>query len=98
MADTIGAGHDTLSDVADDLRHTHKTWLIEDGIPEITKARRLGTPPRRHSALTTVGRSTNLLHSVMATRSQTRTVDGRSGWGPLNACDPQAAASVISLR
>ncbi|MEU8015939.1 tyrosine-type recombinase/integrase [Micromonospora parva] len=25
-----------------DLRHTHKTWLIEDGIPEITQARRLG--------------------------------------------------------
>jgi integrase len=25
-----------------DLRHTHKTWLIEDGIPEIAQARRLG--------------------------------------------------------
>ena len=25
-----------------DLRHTHKTWLIEDGIPEIVQARRLG--------------------------------------------------------
>jgi hypothetical protein len=23
-------------------RHTHKTWLIEDGIPEIVQARRLG--------------------------------------------------------
>jgi integrase len=25
-----------------DLRHIHKTWLIEDGIPEIAQARRLG--------------------------------------------------------
>ncbi|MBF9129142.1 tyrosine-type recombinase/integrase, partial [Plantactinospora sp. S1510] len=25
-----------------DLRHTHKTWMIEDGIPEIAQARRLG--------------------------------------------------------
>jgi integrase len=25
-----------------DLRHTHKTWLIEDGIPEIAQARRMG--------------------------------------------------------
>jgi integrase len=25
-----------------DLRHTHKTWLIEDGIPEIAQACRLG--------------------------------------------------------
>jgi integrase len=25
-----------------DLRHTRKTWLIEDGIPEIAQARRLG--------------------------------------------------------
>ena len=24
-----------------DTRHTHKTWLIEDGIPEIAQARRL---------------------------------------------------------
>jgi len=25
-----------------DLRHSHKTWLIEDAIPEIAQARRLG--------------------------------------------------------
>ncbi len=25
-----------------DTRHTHKTWLIEDDIPEIAQARRLG--------------------------------------------------------
>ncbi len=25
-----------------DLRHTHKTWMIEDGIPEVAQARRLG--------------------------------------------------------
>jgi integrase len=25
-----------------DLRHSQKTWLIEDGIPEIAQARRLG--------------------------------------------------------
>jgi integrase len=25
-----------------DLRHTHKTWLIEDDIPEIAQATRLG--------------------------------------------------------
>ena len=25
-----------------DLRHTHKVWLIEDGIPEIVQAKRLG--------------------------------------------------------
>lgn len=25
-----------------DLRHTHKTWLIEDGIPDIVQAKRLG--------------------------------------------------------
>ena len=25
-----------------DLRHTQKTWLIEDGIPEIAQAKRLG--------------------------------------------------------
>jgi integrase len=25
-----------------DLRHTHKTWLIEDAIPEIAQAKRLG--------------------------------------------------------
>ncbi|GAA3781964.1 hypothetical protein GCM10022225_82930 [Plantactinospora mayteni] len=25
-----------------DLRHTHKTWMIEDAIPEIAQARRLG--------------------------------------------------------
>jgi integrase len=25
-----------------DLRHTHKTWLIEDDIPEIAQAKRLG--------------------------------------------------------
>jgi integrase len=25
-----------------DLRHTHKTWLIEDDIPEVAQARRLG--------------------------------------------------------
>ena len=25
-----------------DLRHTHKTWLIEDEIPEIAQAKRLG--------------------------------------------------------
>jgi integrase len=25
-----------------DLRHTHKTWLIEDDIPEIVQAQRLG--------------------------------------------------------
>ena len=25
-----------------DLRHTHKTWLIEDGVPEIVQCKRLG--------------------------------------------------------
>lgn len=25
-----------------DLRHTHKTWLIEDGVPEVAQAKRLG--------------------------------------------------------
>ena len=25
-----------------DLRHTHKTWLIEDDIPEVAQAQRLG--------------------------------------------------------
>jgi integrase len=25
-----------------DLRHAHKTWLIEDDIPEIAQAKRLG--------------------------------------------------------
>ncbi len=25
-----------------DLRHSHKTWLIEDGVPEIAQALRLG--------------------------------------------------------
>jgi integrase len=25
-----------------DLRHTHKTWLIEDDIPEVAQAKRLG--------------------------------------------------------
>lgn len=25
-----------------DLRHSHKTWLIEDGIPEVAQAKRLG--------------------------------------------------------
>jgi integrase len=25
-----------------DTRHSHKTWLIEDGVPEIAQARRLG--------------------------------------------------------
>jgi integrase len=25
-----------------DLRHSHKTWLIEDDIPEIAQAKRLG--------------------------------------------------------
>jgi integrase len=24
------------------LRHSHKTWLIEDGVPEIAQAKRLG--------------------------------------------------------
>jgi integrase len=25
-----------------DLRHTHKTWLIEDDIPEVAQAKKLG--------------------------------------------------------
>ena len=25
-----------------DLWHTHKTWLIEDGVPEVAQAKRLG--------------------------------------------------------
>ena len=25
-----------------DLRHSHKTWLIEDGVPEAAQAKRLG--------------------------------------------------------
>ena len=25
-----------------DLRHTHKTWLIEDGVPEVAQSKRLG--------------------------------------------------------
>ena len=25
-----------------DLRHSHKTWLIEDGVPEVAQAKRLG--------------------------------------------------------
>jgi len=25
-----------------DLRHTHKTWMIEDGVPEVAQAKRLG--------------------------------------------------------
>jgi integrase len=25
-----------------DLRHTHKTWMIEDGVPKIAQAKRLG--------------------------------------------------------
>ncbi|WP_239314090.1 tyrosine-type recombinase/integrase [Plantactinospora mayteni] len=25
-----------------DLRHSHKTWLIEDGAPEVAQAKRLG--------------------------------------------------------
>jgi integrase len=25
-----------------DLRHTHKTWLIEDYIPKVAQAKRLG--------------------------------------------------------
>ncbi|MFL6125056.1 MAG: hypothetical protein ACJ73U_36215, partial [Actinophytocola sp.] len=24
------------------LRHTHKTWLIEDGVPEVVQCKRLG--------------------------------------------------------
>ncbi|MFI0772894.1 tyrosine-type recombinase/integrase [Streptomyces melanosporofaciens] len=24
------------------LRHSHKTWLIEDGVPQVAQARRLG--------------------------------------------------------
>ncbi len=47
-----------------DLRHSHKTWLIEDNIPEIAQARRLGhrlpgvrgiyshvTPPMQHRVI-----------------------------------------------
>jgi integrase len=25
-----------------DLRHTHKTWMIEDDVPEVAQCRRLG--------------------------------------------------------
>ena len=25
-----------------DLRHTHKTWMIEDSVPEVAEAKRLG--------------------------------------------------------
>ena len=25
-----------------DLRHTHKTWLIEDGVPEVLQHKRIG--------------------------------------------------------
>ena len=25
-----------------DLRHTHKTWMIEDNVPEVAQAKRLG--------------------------------------------------------
>jgi integrase len=32
-----------------DTRHTHKTWLIEDDIPEIAQARRLGHRLPRHT-------------------------------------------------
>ena len=31
-----------------DTRHTHKTWLIDDDIPEIAQARRLGHRLPRH--------------------------------------------------
>lgn len=39
-AEGIGPIHPRLH--FHDLRHTHKTWLIEDGIPEIAQAQRLG--------------------------------------------------------
>ncbi|MFI5895941.1 hypothetical protein ACIA5D_38175 [Actinoplanes sp. NPDC051513] len=33
-----------------DLRHTHKTWMIEDEVPEVAQAKRLGHRlPWRHS-------------------------------------------------
>jgi integrase len=29
-----------------DLRHTHKTWLIEDGVPRVLQLQRLGHKPK----------------------------------------------------
>jgi integrase len=52
-----------------DLRHTHKTWMIEDDIPEIAQARRLGhrLPGVRgiysHVTPTMIARITNSLQA-----------------------------------
>jgi integrase len=31
-----------LAGSSHDLRHSHKTWLIEDDVPEVAQAKRLG--------------------------------------------------------
>jgi integrase len=50
-----------------DLRHSHKTWLIEDGVPEVAQAKRLGhrlpggtrdLQPRQRRRRATPGRRT----------------------------------------
>ena len=61
-----------------DTRHTHKTWLIEDDIPEIAQARRLGhhipgvrgiySPTHRHQPGTPLAR-----HHPTQTRHRTAT-------------------------
>jgi hypothetical protein len=66
-----------------DLRHTHKTWLIEDGVAEIAQAKRLG-----HRLPGVRG-----IYSHVSATVEQRLVDGLQTAGSTTAPRPNLTAS-----
>ena len=70
-----------------DLRHTHKTWLIEDGVPEIAQAQRLG-----HAVEGVTG-----IYSHVTAPVITRLVHGlQRRWGTTSPHTPQGVPAPDS--
>jgi hypothetical protein len=53
-----------------DLRHTHKTWMIEDAIPEIAQCDRLGHAP--HGIRGVYSHTTHTMTSALTNALQHR--------------------------
>lgn len=73
-----------------DLRHTHETWLIEDGVPRILRLMRLGH--KRKDTDDIYSHVTNMIVQEMLAALQRRwEQDGGWAWDDSEGQGPEAA-------
>lgn len=80
-----------------DLRHTHKTWLIEDGVPRVVQLQRLGHKPK--DASDRYSHVTRPMIDAMLTGLETRwAIFGTWSWIDFKGSDPIGNEHVVTDR